>query len=109
VSIAWRQTFQPKTTPWVAHPVWTKIITLGPVVEFQQVNIGGRIATSQAYPVGTGNTVSDKVAWVMDHAKGPFRFGVEQLAGGRQLLVQMSLVTDAAALAVSFPAAGDER
>ena len=106
MSITWRQTFQPKTTRFVAFPVWTKIITLGPVVEFQHVNIGGQIATSQAYPVGTGDTVSDKVEWVMDHAKGPFRFGVEQLEEGRQLLVQLALATDVAALAVSFPDAG---
>jgi hypothetical protein len=106
MSITWRQTFQPKTTRFVAFPIWTKIITLGPVVEFQHVNIGGQVATSQAYPVGTGDTVSDKVEWIMDHAKGPFRFGVEQLAEGRQLLVQLALVTDAAALAVSFPEAG---
>lgn len=102
MSIIWRQTFQPKTTRFVAFPVWTKIITLGPVVEFQHVNIGGQIATSQAYPVGTGNTVSDKVEWVMDHAKGPFRFGVEQLEEGRQLLMQLSLFTDVGAFLTAF-------
>lgn len=106
MSITWRQTFQPKTTRPVPFPIWTKTIVLGPVVEFQHLNIGGQIATSQAYPVGTGDTVSDKVEWIFDHAKGPFRFGVEQLADRRRLLVQLALVTDAAALAVSFPEDG---
>jgi hypothetical protein len=93
-SIAWGQVFQPNTTRWVKSPSWHQRIDLGPVVSFKIVPIAGQLAVAQAYPVGTGNKVSDKVEWVMDHAKGPFRFGVETLPDGNRLLVELSLSSD---------------
>jgi hypothetical protein len=105
MSITWQQVFQPKTTRAVKRVNWRETIDLGPVVSFSIVPMHGQLAVAQAYPKGTGNTVSDKVDWIMDRNEGPFQFGIRDDEGGATLVARLASAIDIAAFAAAFPAA----
>tara|TARA_A100001391_G_scaffold201791_1_gene189672 strand:- start:527 stop:859 length:333 start_codon:yes stop_codon:yes gene_type:complete len=103
LNVVWLETFQPKTSPAVSFPLWSNPIDLGPVVDFSHARLNGQIAIAQAYPPGTGDTVSERVEWVMDTAQGAFRFGIAGEQGERRLMLQLCLISDYFALTKRFP------
>lgn len=102
--IKWLPTLRPKTAPQFGSDLFPYVpICVGPCIDFKPM---GELGFAQAYPVGFGERMAERVQFILTKSKGPFRFGHDAMA--KRLYVEFEYGTDHSQFGLTFPDLGDE-